>query len=385
MIIKNGLVFEASGNFSKNNILIESGKIISVENGKDYGAGKISNCIDAAGMYVIPGLIDIHFHGCMGYDFCDGTKESLKAIADAELTWGITSICPASMTFNEEKLSAVFENAVHYDNKSGAKLAGINMEGPFISPRMAGAQNPEYICNADKDMFIRLQKKAKGLIRVVNVAPETEGAIEFIKDAVNSVKVSIAHTEADYDTATEAFKAGSDHVTHLFNAMPHFHHRAPGVIGAAADFEKVYVEIITDGIHVDAAAVRTVFKIFGDDRIIFISDSMEACGMPDGQYELGGQKVYVSANKAELTDGTIAGSVTNLRECLKNAVFNMGIPMEKAVKCATVNPAKSIGIYDCCGSIEEGKCADIVILDKALNVKYVILDGKVVRDFTGRQ
>lgn len=203
--------------------------------------------------------------------------------------------------------------------------------------------------------------------------------MDFIEKVSDRVRVSLAHTTADFETAKEAFRRGANHVTHLYNAMPPLSHRAPGVIGAACDDEKVMVELICDGIHSHPAVVRTTFKMFGDDRIIMISDSMMACGLEDGQYTLGGQDVTVYGNKATLTqEGNIAGSVTNLMNCVRTAVKEMGIPLESAVKCAAVNPAKAIGLYDRYGSLEIGKKADVVLLDKELNIQYVIQDGQVI-------
>ena len=370
MIIKNGMVFDPEQGFVKRDVCIEEDSISDCPNGEE---------LNAEGLYVIPGLMDIHFHGCVGYDFCDGTKEAIRQMAEYQLKNGITNICPASMTFSEEQLTEIFENAAQYHSNQGARLVGINMEGPFISVEKKGAQNPKYIHRPDVAMFERLQKAAGGLIKIVDIAPETEGAMDFIEKVSDRVRVSLAHTTADFETAKEAFRRGANHVTHLYNAMPPLSHRAPGVIGAACDDEKVMVELICDGIHSHPAVVRTTFKMFGDDRIIMISDSMMACGLEDGQYTLGGQDVTVYGNKATLTqEGNIAGSVTNLMNCVRTAVKEMGIPLESAVKCAAVNPAKAIGLYDRYGSLEIGKKADVVLLDKELNIQYVIQDGQVI-------
>jgi N-acetylglucosamine-6-phosphate deacetylase len=201
----------------------------------------------------------------------------------------------------------------------------------------------------------------------------------FIDAVKDEVVLSLAHTMADYDTAREAFLRGASHVTHLYNAMPPLHHRNPGVIGAARDAENCRVELICDGIHLHPSTVRATFAMFGADRIILISDSMRAAGLSDGQYTLGGQDVSVCGPRAVLADGTIAGSVTNLMACLRTAVRKMGIPLADAVTCATMNPAKEIGIYDFCGSITPGKVADLVLLDKDLNVQAVYLNGKTVK------
>ena len=370
MIIKNGLIFVESGQFENGDLYIEGDKIA------ESGAGET---IDASELYVIPGLTDIHFHGCVGYDFCDGTKEALEKMAEYQLQSGITTICPASMTFSEEQLTDIFANAASYTSDSGATLVGINMEGPFISMEKKGAQNGAYIHKPDAEMFFRLQDAANGLVKLVDIAPEGEGAMECIEQIQDKVRVSLAHTNADFDVADEAFKKGAKHVTHLYNAMPPYSHRAPGVIGAACDNEHVMVELICDGVHSHPATVRTTFKMFGDDRIILISDSMMACGLEDGQYTLGGQDVTVKGNLATLTElGNIAGSVTNLMKCMCKAVKEMQIPLESAVKCATANPAKAIGIYDKYGSLTPGKYADVVLLNKDLEIMYIIKSGKIV-------
>lgn len=376
MIIKNGLVFSENAKFNEKELWISGDKIVNQEETANIIGDEL---IDATGCYVIPGLIDIHFHGCVGYDFCDGTKEAIEKMAEYQLANGITTICPASMTFSEEQLTAIFENAASYNGEQGATLVGINMEGPFISLEKKGAQNPDYIHKPDAAMFYRLQKAANSLIKLVDIAPEVDGAMECIETIKDDVRVSLAHTNANYDIAEEAFQKGAKHVTHLYNAMPPYTHRAPGVIGAACDNEDVMVELICDGIHSHPATVRTTFKMFGDDRIILISDSMMACGLADGQYSLGGQDVTVTGNLAVLTEGgAIAGSVTNLMKCMRKAITEMKIPLESAVKCATVNPAKAIGIYEQYGSLTAGKQADIVILDKELNILTIIKSGKIV-------
>ena len=296
---------------------------------------------------------------------------------------GVTNIVPATMTLSEEMLLGICETAKAYQaegrQESKARFQGINMEGPFVAPAKKGAQNGEYIHDPDIEMFDRLNKASGNIVKLLAIAPEREGAMELIEKRHDQVVLSLAHTATDYDTAIMAFEKGASHVTHLYNAMNPYTHRAPGLIGAAADKEKVEVELICDGVHIHPAAVRTTFKIFGDDRIILISDSMRATGLEDGDYTLGGQYVKVTGNLAALEDGTIAGSVTNLLDCMRTAVLKMGIPLESAVKCAAVNPAKSVGIYDQHGSISAGKKADVVLLTKdGLVLRQVIFDGKLL-------
>lgn len=374
MIIKNVKVFQENGAFVPGEIYIDGEKFSVSSNGVEQ------DVIDGNGCYAIPGLTDVHFHGCVGYDFCDGTVEAIKAMAEYELDNGVTAIAPATMTLSEEMLTEVARAAAAYDGAAGADLVGINMEGPFISMEKKGAQNPAYIHKPDADMFRRLQKESGNKFKLCAIAPEVEGALEFIRGLKDEVVLSVAHTTADYDTAKVAFDAGARQVTHLFNAMPPFTHRAPGVVGAACDNEEVKVEMICDGVHMHPSVIRTAFKMFGDDRIIMISDSMMATGKPDGTYALGGQDVTVKGNVATLTEGgAIAGSVTNLMNCVRYAVKEAGIPLESAIKCAAVNPAKAIGTFDMYGSLTAGKYANVVLLDKDLNIKHIVKRGTVVK------
>lgn len=378
MIIRNASVYTEDGIFVEKDIYIADGHFVDRED-------KVTDTqvISASGCYAIPGLTDIHFHGCMGFDFCDGTREAIDEMAAYELSVGVTNIVPATMTLSEEMLLTICRTANAYAeegfHEARARFQGINMEGPFLSMEKKGAQNGAYIHKPDVAMFERLNEASGYRVRLLDVAPETPGAMEMIGKCHDHVVVSLAHTCADYDTAMEAFDAGASHMTHLYNAMPPYTHRAPGPIGAAVDREKVEVELITDGVHIHPASVRTTFKMFGDDRIILISDSMRATGLEDGNYTLGGQDVKVTGNRAVLADGTIAGSATNLLDCMRTAVLHMGIPLESAVKCAAVNPARSVGIYEEYGSISPGKKADVVLLRKEdLTIKHVILEGGLV-------
>lgn len=375
--IINGLVFQEEGAFHPGPVYICNDRIVSEETYSSTPGDE--TLTDAGECYVIPGLTDIHFHGCMGSDCCDGTPEAFRTIARYELGQGVTSITPATMTMSEDVLAQICRTAKDFSCGDGADFCGLYMEGPFISIEKKGAQNEKYIHPADTEMLTRLQELSGGCIRTVAVAPETEGAMDFIRRNNDRINISLAHTCADYDTAREAFSCGASQLTHMYNAMPPFAHRAPGPIGAAADDGHCMVELICDGIHVHPAVVRTAFKIFGDDRIILISDSMRAAGMADGRYDLGGQTVIVKGNLAVLEDGTIAGSVTNLMDCVRTAVRDMGIPLAGAVKCAAVNPAKAIGIYRDYGSISPGKYANIALLDRNLELKMVIHRGNPER------
>lgn len=371
MKIINAKVYTEDGVFEQKEVYTDGERIAEQSTDEEV--------IDGAGCYLIPGLTDIHFHGCVGRDFCDGSQESIEAMAVYEASQGITTIVPATMTLGKDTLKKICEAAATYPNEKGAVLCGINMEGPFIALARKGAQNGEYVHRPDSEMFRELNTASGGLVKLLAIAPEEPGAAECIQELKDEVVLSVAHTTADYETAAEAFREGVHHVTHLYNAMAGLSHRSPGVVGAAADNEQVEVELICDGIHIHPVTVRQTFKMFGDDRIILISDSMEATGMPDGEYALGGQKVIKKGNHATLEDGTLAGSATNLMDCLRTAVQKMEIPLESAVKCAAVNSARSVGIYGQYGSITPGKVANMVLLrEDDLSTVKVILKGKAV-------
>ena len=374
MIIRNAKVFTLNGQFVEKDLVIRDGRIA-------FGAAPLADeeIVDAQGAYALPGLVDIHFHGAVGHDFCDADEAGLQAIADFEASKGVLAICPATMTFNEEILNGIMDVAAAHKNERGADLVGINMEGPYSSPDKVGAQNPKYVMAADPGMFRRLQERSGGLIRLVDIAPEEPGNLDFIKACHNEVRISIAHTCADYDTAKAAFAAGASHMTHLYNAMPGITHRAPGPIIAALE-EGAEVELITDGVHIHPAVVRFTFRTFGDDHVILIADSMMACGLPDGEYSLGGQAVTVRGPRATLTEhpGTIAGSATCLYDCMKHAVREMGVPLASAVRAASLNPARSIGIDADYGSLEPGRWGNVILADEELNIVKVIRKGKVL-------
>lgn len=377
MWIKNVKVYREGKKFEEGQIFIDEEKGVFAEEG-NVDKGEV---IDGEGCYAVPGLIDIHFHGCKGYDFCDGTIEAIEKIAEYEASVGVTGICPATMTLPAEELEQILSTASEYQKVShgGADLLGVNMEGPFISEEKKGAQDAKNIRRCDAALFRQFQSAAKGLVKYIGIAPEKEGALDFVEQVKDEVHVSLAHTNADYESAKAAYDKGACHAVHLYNAMPPFSHRAPGVVGAVADSPHVMAELICDGVHIHPAVVRTTFKMLGEERIIFISDSMRATGMPDGRYTLGGLEVDVKGNRATLvSDGALAGSATNLMDCVRTAVKKMDIPLETAIACATENPAKSLGIFDQYGSISTGKKADLLLLDQDLNLKAVIKNGKVL-------
>ncbi len=344
-------------------------------------------CIDGEGAYAMPGFLDMHFHGCMGADFCDGTEEAVRTIAQYEESIGVTAIAPATMTLSDEELVAILENAAAYRKKQhfggedlGADLIGINMEGPFISPVKKGAQDGKWIKPCEVASYRKYQQAADGLVKVIGLAPEEAPFVDYVKTVSKEVVVSLAHTNAPYETAAAAICAGASHAVHLYNAMPPFHHRDPGVVGAVAEANDVTAELICDGIHVHPAMVRATFQMLGAERMILISDSMRATGLADGTYTLGGQEVSVHGKEARLvSDGALAGSVTSLPDCVRTIVKQMGIPLETAVACATMHPAKRLGMSDTYGVLAEGRRADVVLWNPDLELQMVLHRGKKVK------
>lgn len=386
MIIKNIKVYTEDKTFADGKIIIREGVFEEIIIGQTTASDlelQDTEIVDGKGCYAIPGLIDMHFHGCMGDDFCDGTKEAIARIAEYEASIGVTAMAPATMTLPVEELEQILEVAAEYKKGAtkGADLIGINMEGPFISSAKKGAQDEKNMILCDTEVCQRFLNASDGLVKFVGIAPEeSENSLEFIEKMKDKVNISLAHTNADYDTAKAAFDAGANHAVHLYNAMPAFTHREPGVVGAVSDSRHVTAELICDGVHIHPSTVRATFKMMGENRIILISDSMRATGMPEGQYTLGGLDVNVVGNRATLvSDGALAGSVTNLMDCMRTVVKKMGIPLETAVACATMNPAKSLGEYDRYGSISKGKKANVVLLDEELDLQMVVKDGEIYK------
>lgn len=367
MIIRNGEVFQEDGTFAVKDVYVENHKIVA-----DEAQVTDKTVIDAAGLKVIPGLIDVHSHGAFGHDFSDADAEGLKTILRYEKSCGITSYCPTSMTLPKEQLMEIFGTIKEAQGtEGGACIRGINMEGPFLDPKKKGAHVEGFIRKPDAGFFRELNEVSGNMVKLVTLAPNAEGAMEFIDAVHEETYISLGHTGADYDTSVEAMKRGAHHVTHLYNAMMPFAHRDPGLVGAARDDDQCMVELICDGLHIHPSVVRATFGLFGPERVVLISDSMMAAGMENGTYELGGQEVTVKDRKATLKDGTIAGSATNLYDCMRKAV-SFGIPLADAIFAATRNPARSIGIYEQVGSVSEGKDADLLLVTDDLELVKVI-------------
>lgn len=377
MRYENGWIF-ADGRFVRGGFSVENGRFAHVLEDVPGPAE------DLDGALVIPGLVDIHVHGCAGADFSDGDYAGLVHMARYLARRGVTSFAPASMTLPYDALDTAFRTAARLHREGladGARLMGIQMEGPFLSREKRGSQNPAYLRLPEWDSFLRLYDAAEGLLRIVDVAPELPGAAEFTRRASEKCRVSVAHTAAGYDQAAAVFDAGATHLTHLFNAMSGIHHRHPGPIGAASERENVTAELICDGIHVHPSAVRMAFRLF-PGRICLISDALRCCGMADGSYSLGGQEILLSGGVARLTGGAIAGSAADLYQCMRRAV-SFGIPREQAVWAATALPARVIGRESETGAIADGRAADFVICGGELEPEAVYLGGKRLEQSVG--
>ena len=325
----------------------------------------------------LPGLIDIHTHGGAGADACDGTKDSLQKLSDYYARHGVTSWCPTTVTLPHDALRHVF--AAIEDGKGreeGAYIQGINMEGPYISKAKCGAQNPAFLRPADAAEVNELHAISK--IKLLDLAPETEGAMTLPREIDPAIVCSVAHTDATFEQTKAAFQAGFSHATHLFNAMSPFTHRAPGAVGAVLDSNGVTAELICDGFHLAPATVRLAFRLLGANRCVAISDSLACAGCPDGSdYALGGQRVIVKDGKAFLENGTIAGSTTNLFDAFKN-LLSFGVPFASALAACTINPARVIGADKDAGSIEAGKYADLIFVDDSFNLRHVMVKGRML-------
>ena len=376
MFYKNARIFTSDFQFHSGAFEVKGGLFGAIlpENVPD-------DAIDLKGATVIPGLVDVHSHGNSGADFSDGDYEGLKAMAAYYAKFGVTSFAPASMTLPYDVLEKAFATALQLTEEAPeglSRLMGIQMEGPYFSYKKRGAQNPDYLKEPDFEGFKKLYDGCRGLIRIVDVAPELPGAAEFVAKAKELCTVSIAHTDSGYDDAKAVFDAGATHVTHLYNAMPGISHRNPGVIPAAVENPNVRAEIICDGYHIHPAAVRLAFIMFRD-RMVLVADSGRCAGQPEGYlFDLGGQMAEIRGGVAKLvgTD-TIACSAANLWQCLVNTI-SWNIPEEEAIRAASYNPACAISAQDKIGSIEEGKLADFIITNSDYSEKRVFIGGKEI-------
>ena len=372
--LKNGIVLDQDFILSPKDIESQGEWITALTPWRDEEPG---GWIDLSNKLVIPGLIDQHIHGCGGFDVEDASLEALAAMSEELARHGVTSFCPTVMARPIEGLPPIL-NMIRVGQRQGlpgAYVHGARLEGPYLSPLKKGAQKESCLSKPDAGEFLALWNRYPGLIKIVDLAPELEGAEDFIRRVRSRCVISMAHTAASYEGALEAFRQGVGQATHLFNGMAALDHREPGPAGAVLDSEQVRAELICDGIHIHPAMLRLAFRILGS-RAVVVSDSMRAAGMPDGEYTLGGQRAWVRRGAALLRDGTLAGSTTNLHQELRN-LLRFGIPLAQAVKAMTLNPAVQLGADKTTGSIQPGKYADLVVLDQDYEIFMVLVKGKI--------
>lgn len=384
-IIKNGKIYTEEQTIENGFVHIKDGKIINVGEGdlqETFGVSQKSvQFIDAKEQHIVPGFIDIHIHGGYGEDAMDASYDGLKHLAESLLIEGTTSFLATTMTQSTENINCALRNIVSYkeqqDIENAAEIAGIHLEGPYISEYKVGAQNPKYVQRPSVDQIRAFQKTAKGLIKIITFAPEVEGASDTLNALKDDIVFSIGHTVATYDETNDAVKNGAQHITHLYNAATGFAHRDPGVFGAAWLNKDLNTEIIVDGVHSHPASIKLAYQLKGNKNCYLITDAMRAKGMPEGEYDLGGQNVIVKNNEARLESGALAGSILKMNEGLRNLIEYTGDSLEQLWKVTSLNQAVALGIDNVKGSIKPGKDADIVLLDKELNVTATIKNGKL--------
>ncbi len=377
MLLTNGKVLDASFQFADWDILVQDSRIAGLYPRGSAPASAEEQTLDLAGRLVLPGFVDIHTHGCAGRDAGEGKRDALVQMSQFYAAHGVTTFLPTTMTVSHEALCCAAEavrDAVGED-LPGASVGGLYLEGPYFSETYCGAQNPAYLRAPSISEFERLYEASGGTVRVISLAPELPGAIPLIEAARGRAAVAMGHTDADYETARQAIAAGVSILTHTCNAMRPLHHREPGALGAALD-SGIFCELICDGVHVHPAMVRLLYRMAGEGRIAFISDSLSAAGMADGEYALGGQRVCVRDGRATLPGGAIAGSTANLLLCVKQAVA-FGIPLAHAARMASYNPARAAGLLDR-GCIAAGMRADLIVLGPDLALDRTMVGGRIV-------
>ncbi|WP_432724211.1 N-acetylglucosamine-6-phosphate deacetylase [Staphylococcus equorum] len=377
-VIENGRIYTEEEIIERGYIIVKDDKITDVGKGGYEGA---LTTYDAQGQHVLPGFIDIHMHGGYGEDAMDASYDGLKHLAESLLSEGTTSFLATTMTQSDENITKALENIIEYQKQQNvlkaADIVGMHLEGPFISEHKVGAQNPAYVQRPSIEKVQQFQKTANNQIKVITFAPEVEGANETLEALHNQIRFSIGHTVATFDETNEAVARGAKHVTHLYNAGTPFEHREPGVFGAAWTNDSLSTELIVDGIHSHPTAIQIAYKQKGNTRFFLITDAMRAKGMPDGEYDLGGQNVIVKGSEARLASGALAGSILKMNEGLKNLIQYTGDSLDNLWRVTSLNQAIALNIESQKGSLKVGKDADIVIVDDEITVQTTIKAGAI--------
>jgi N-acetylglucosamine-6-phosphate deacetylase len=380
-VISNGTIITPFQLLEDKVIYIKKGRIISIEDKENVTVPIETEVIEAKDKYVAPGFIDLHVHGGGGSDVMDGEYEAIKQVAVTHSRFGTTAFLPTTMTMSINKIIKSLKSIkeAYIKGTGAAEILGAHLEGPYINPEKKGAQKENDIKRASVEEFLEFNQASGNLIRLITIAPEMPGAIDFIRWLhKQGVIVSVGHSNASYKQVQEGVQAGLSHVTHTFNAMSGLDHHEPGVVGAALSSSKLIVEIIADGIHLHPVVMKILIQTKEIGKIVLITDAMRATGKSEGTYSLGGQEVIVTKGQARLKNGTLAGSVLTMDKAVRNLINKVGVSLTEAVQMATFNPAKCLGVESKKGSLEPGKDADIVILNKKLKIELTMAKGKVV-------
>jgi len=363
-------------------LIIESGKIANFGTGSlPVAEGDSAAIIDGQGQYVLAGFIDIHVHGGASYDFMNAGAEELDGITSFHMKHGTTAMLATTVTGSQEQLSAVLKSVASYRQQASmpyTQLVGVHLEGPFVNPKWKGAQNEAYMVEPQPTWLEQWQVQYPGLIKMQTLAPEINGAYDYIELlSKHGIVAACGHTDSTFDQISGAVKHGLRHAVHTYNAMKGLHHREPGTLGAVMLHDEITAELIADGIHVHAAAAKILHKMKGSDRLVLVTDAMSAAGMPDGDYELGGLPVVVEQGVARLKqDGSLAGSTLTMIEGYRFLVEQVGVSLSEASRIASLNPATVLGLQEQYGSIAVGKRADLLLMDENFKLSQVFISGE---------
>jgi N-acetylglucosamine-6-phosphate deacetylase len=383
ILLKGLQIYSENGIVNNGYLKIEGHEIIEIGQLKDLVEEGNEEVVELSPEYkALPGFIDVHIHGVNGADVMDATPEVLDTMAETLPREGTTGFLATTITQSSSEIEKALKNAAdyigHQQNSGRSEILGIHLEGPFVNAERAGAQPSEHITDPDVKLFKKWQSISNGAIKLVTLAPEQPGGQELVRHLKETgVIASIGHSDATFEQAGEAVLAGATHITHLFNQMKGLHHREPGVVGAAFLYDELKTELIVDGVHVRPEAIKLAYKQKGSEGVILITDSMRAKCLKNGEYDLGGQNVTVKNGKAVLGNGTLAGSILKMGNALKNMLEFTGCSLQDAIQMTSANPAKQLNLYNRKGSISRGKDADIVILNKEMDVAMTFCRGSL--------